>query len=77
MGSHALLQGIFPTPGIKPALLMFPALAGGFFTTIATYVCVCACILHIYASINLSVLFLWGTLTKTESGVWALGENAL
>ena len=22
-------------------------------------------------------LFLWGTLAKTESGVWELGENAL
>ena len=30
MGCHSLLQGIFPTQGIKPAS---PALAGGFFTS--------------------------------------------
>ena len=30
VGSHFLLQGIFPTHGIKPTS---PALAGGFFTT--------------------------------------------
>ena len=29
---HALLQGIFPTEGSNPHLLMSPALAGGFFT---------------------------------------------
>ena len=35
-GCHALLQGIFPTQGSNPGL-MFPALAGGFLTTIATW----------------------------------------
>ena len=35
-GSYALLQGIFLTQGLNPQL-MFPALAGGFFTTIATW----------------------------------------
>ena len=30
MGSHFLLQGIFPHPGTVP---VSPALAGGFFTT--------------------------------------------
>jgi len=34
---HALLQGIFPTQGIKPTSLMSPALAGRFFTTNATW----------------------------------------
>ena len=29
--------GDLPTPGIKPASLMFPALAGGFFSTSATW----------------------------------------
>ena len=36
VGCHALLQGLFPHPGIKPSSLMAPALAGGFFTTIST-----------------------------------------
>ena len=36
VGCHILLQGIFSTQGSYPAL-MFPALAGGFFTTSATY----------------------------------------
>ena len=35
VGRHALLQGIFPTQGLRPSL-MSPALAGGFFTTSAT-----------------------------------------
>ena len=33
MDCHALLQEIFPTPGIEPKSLTSPALAGGFFTT--------------------------------------------
>ena len=33
----ALLQGIFPIKGSKPRLLSLPALAGGFFTTSATW----------------------------------------
>ena len=37
MGSHALLQGIFLTQELNPRLLMSPALAGGFFTTGATW----------------------------------------
>ena len=37
MGCHALLQGIFPTQGLNPHLLMSPALAGGFFTTRVTW----------------------------------------
>ena len=32
------LPGDLPNPGIEPASLMSPALAGGFFTTIATWV---------------------------------------
>ena len=32
-----LLQGIFPTQGLNPHLLMSPALAGGFFTTSVTW----------------------------------------
>ena len=36
VGCHALLQGIFPDPGIKPHLIS-PALAGRFFTTRATW----------------------------------------
>ena len=36
VGSHALLQGIFQTQGSNPHLT-FPALAGGFFTTRATW----------------------------------------
>ena len=31
VGCHALLQGIFPTQGLNPHLLVLPALAGGFF----------------------------------------------
>ena len=37
VGCHFLLQGIFPTQGLIPSLLMSPALAGGFFTTSATW----------------------------------------
>ena len=36
MDCHALLQGIFPTQGLNPSLLS-PVLAGGFFTTKATW----------------------------------------
>ena len=32
VGCHALLQGIFPNPGIKPESLMSPALGDRFFT---------------------------------------------
>ena len=31
---HFLLQGIFPTQVIRPTSLVFPALAGGFFTSV-------------------------------------------
>ena len=34
MGCYALLQGNLPNPGIEP---VFPELAGGFFTTGATW----------------------------------------
>ena len=34
---HALLQGIFPTQGSNPHLLPLPTVAGGFFTTSATW----------------------------------------
>ena len=37
VGCHFLLQGIFPTQGSNPRLLRLPALAGGFFTTSATW----------------------------------------
>ena len=37
MGCHALLWGIFPTQGSNPGLFTFPALAGRFFTTGATW----------------------------------------
>ena len=36
MGSHALLQGIFPTQG-SPVFLKFLASTGRFFTTSATW----------------------------------------
>ena len=36
VGCHALLQGDLPYPGIEPASLMSPALAGGLFTISAT-----------------------------------------
>ena len=37
MGCHLLLQGSFPTQGLNPASLASPALAGGFFTSSATW----------------------------------------
>jgi len=38
VGCHVPLQGIFLTQGLlEPVSLMFPALAGGFFTTSATW----------------------------------------
>ena len=37
VGCHALLQRIFPTPGSNTCLLLSPSLAGGLFTTSATW----------------------------------------
>ena len=37
VGCLPLLQGIFPTPGIKSVSFIFLALAGRFFTTSATW----------------------------------------
>ena len=37
VGCHALLQGLFPFPGIEPTSLMSPASAFRFFTTSATW----------------------------------------
>ena len=37
VGCHALFQGNFPDPGIEPASLMSPALAGRFFGTSTTW----------------------------------------
>ena len=37
MGCHALLQGNLSDPGVEPASLESPALAGRFFTTNATW----------------------------------------
>ena len=37
MGFHGLLQGNLPNPGIKPLSLTFSAMAGRFFTTLATW----------------------------------------
>ena len=37
VGCHFLLQGNLPNPGIKPTSLRSPVLAGGFFTTSATW----------------------------------------
>ena len=37
VGCYALFQGDLPEPGIKPASLMSPALAGRFFTTSTTW----------------------------------------
>ena len=36
-GCHFLLQGDHPDPGIEPVFPASPALAGGFFTTSATW----------------------------------------
>ena len=37
VGSHALLQGIFPIQSSNPQSLKSPALAGGLFTSSATW----------------------------------------
>ena len=37
VGYQAFLEGIFPTQGLNPNLLMSPALRGGFFTTSNTW----------------------------------------
>ena len=37
VGCHVLHQGNLPHPGMEPTSLMFPALAGGFFTTSTTW----------------------------------------
>ena len=37
VGCHLILQGIFPNQGSNLGLSMSPALAGGFFTTSATW----------------------------------------
>ena len=38
VGFHVLLQGDLPDPGVEPTSLTSPELAGGFFTTDATWV---------------------------------------
>ena len=37
VSGHAFLQGIFPTQGLKPHLLLSPALASGFFNISTTW----------------------------------------
>ena len=37
VGCCALLQGVFPDPGVEHVSLMSPALARGFFTTSASW----------------------------------------
>ena len=37
VGYHSLLQGVLPTQGFNPCLLMSPALAGRFFTSSAIW----------------------------------------
>ena len=54
VGCHALLQGIYPTPGIEPVSLMSPALAGRFFTTSTTWEVLCNH-MHISTKIKTSV----------------------
>ena len=49
VGYHALLQGIFPTQGITPVSLMSLALAGGFFTTSATWEAPHYIIIYLYS----------------------------
>ena len=41
VGCCALLQGVFPDPGVEHVSLMSPALAGGFFTTSASWEAPC------------------------------------
>ena len=47
VGCHALLQGIYLTQGLNPCL-MSPALAGGFFTTSATWEVSLSLYIYIY-----------------------------
>ena len=70
-GCHALLQGIFLTQGSNPISFMYPELAGGIFTTSATweahrereryvyiYICVCVCVcvcVYIYIYVHIYV----------------------
>ena len=62
-GLHFLLQGIFPTPGIKPTYPASPALAGQFFTTSTIWEapCVCVCIIS-----NILYIYIIQTLKKKE-----------
>ena len=67
-----------PDPGIKPVLLMSPALAGRFFTTSTTweayiyiyiYVCVCVCVcvyVCIYIDIYIHIYIHGGMLFKKK-----------
>ena len=54
--AHALLQGIFPTQGLKLRLLNLPTLTGGFFTTSSTreaiYICVLSYITFLSYCVN-------------------------
>ena len=44
--------GDLPNPGIEPLSLMSPALAGGFFTTSATWEAYLHCEAHVYAVVH-------------------------
>ena len=61
-------RGIFPTQGPNPCLfsLISPALAGGFFTMSATYICICIHMNLILA--NLAISF-YGVL-YSPLGLW-------
>ena len=54
-GCHALLQGDLPNPGIELAYLLSPALAGGFFTTSATWEALARCSQAVSTSLNMDI----------------------
>ena len=58
VGCHALLQGIFPNPEIKPGSLTSPALKDRFFTTTASWeVCILSRTLFIQAILLKNLIF--------------------
>ena len=64
-------RGDISNPGIEPTFLMFPALAGGFFTSITTrYTCL---ILYNIHSILFNIFYrAWALCLKC---LWMLGEQ--
>ena len=67
VGCHALLQGIFPTESTSP---VSPALAGGFFTTSATWEALSGCVIALITERTRKPIY-----GLVQSICWAEGKS--